>query len=302
MRRTSLLGMVTALAFLTQAAIGEAQVRDAGDAAAESAAKQALEVFITQWNTADNANLRRAMNFPFVTVPGGGALLLNSRPEDFSEGFDQMRAREGWERSSFDFDSYKVIKSSPNKVHAEIGFSRYRADGTAYRTSRVFYVLTKRDDHWGVQLRTSAASPADLGAEERAEIVDAARQAVLDFFTAFIHKRRGRRGGGVEPPSCLHDTGRRLLGGRGRWGWAAAEFRPDAAARELAHEHHRCAGREPRHAQQGALRVDVLTLAPGRQAVLDGSRALDRDQGGRPLGNSGTLAHGTDVGYEGELG
>ena len=161
MRRTSLLGMVTALAFLTQAAIGEAQVRDAGDAAAESAAKQALEVFITQWNTADNANLRRAMNFPFVTVPGGGALLLNSRPEDFSEGFDQMRAREGWERSSFDFDSYKVIKSSPNKVHAEIGFSRYRADGTAYRTSRVFYVLTKRDDHWGVQLRTSAASPAE---------------------------------------------------------------------------------------------------------------------------------------------
>ncbi len=185
MRRTSLLGMVTALAFLTQAAIGEAQVRDAGDAAAESAAKQALEVFITQWNTADNANLRRAMNFPFVTVPGGGALILNSRPEDFSEGFDQMRAREGWERSSFDFDSYKVIKSSPNKVHAEIGFSRYRADGTAYRTSRVFYVLTKRDDHWGVQLRTSAASPADLGAEERAEIVDAARQAILDFFTAF---------------------------------------------------------------------------------------------------------------------
>ena len=185
MRRTSLLGMVTALAFLTQAAIGEAQVRDAGDAAAESAAKQALEVFITQWNTADNANLRRAMNFPFVTVPGGGALMLNSRPEDFSEGFDQMRAREGWECSSFDFDSYKVIKSSPNKVHAEIGFSRYRADGTAYRTSRVFYVLTKRDDHWGVQLRTSAASPADLGAEERAEIVDAARQAVLDFFTAF---------------------------------------------------------------------------------------------------------------------
>ena len=43
MRRTSLLGMVTALAFLTQAAIGEAQVLDAGDAAAESAAKQALE-------------------------------------------------------------------------------------------------------------------------------------------------------------------------------------------------------------------------------------------------------------------
>ncbi|MCZ6571369.1 MAG: hypothetical protein O7B23_14545, partial [Deltaproteobacteria bacterium] len=127
MHRMSGLGTATALAFLAQGAIGEAQVRDAGDAAAEAAAKQALEVFIAQWNTSDNANLRRAINFPFVTVPGGGALILNSRPEDFSEDFDQMRAREGWDRSSFDFDSYTVIKSSPNKVHAEIGFSRYRA-------------------------------------------------------------------------------------------------------------------------------------------------------------------------------
>ena len=185
MHRIRGLGLATALAFLAQAAIGEAQVRDAGDAAAEAAAKQALEVFITQWNTADNANLRTAMNFPFVTVLGGGALILKTRPEDFSEGFDQMRSREGWDRSSFDFDSYTVVKSSPDKVHAEIGFSRYRADGTAYRSSRVFYVLTKRDDHWGVQLRTSAASAADLGAEERAEIVSGARQAVLDFFTAF---------------------------------------------------------------------------------------------------------------------
>ena len=99
MRRTSLLGIATALAFLALGAIGEAQVREAGDAAAEAAAKEALEVFITQWNTADNANLRTAMNFPFVTVPGGGALILNNRPEDFSEGFDQMRAREGWDRS-----------------------------------------------------------------------------------------------------------------------------------------------------------------------------------------------------------
>jgi len=175
-----------AIAWMAQGGIGMAQTQDpeARDAAVEAAAKQMLERFITEWNTADDANLREVLNFPFVSVAGGGGLVLDRRAEDFSQGFDQMRER-GWRRSSFDFDAFTVVKSSPDKVHAEIGFSRYGEDGAAYMTSRVFYILTQRDDHWGVQLRTVAASPPDLGADERAEIVSGARQAVLDFFTAF---------------------------------------------------------------------------------------------------------------------
>ena len=178
---------ILALGLLVLAPPGAAQTRDAeaGGEAAETAARQALEAFITQWNTADDANLRRAMHFPFATVPGGGALIVNDRPEDFAAGFDQMRAREGWNRSSFDFDSYTVVRSSPDKVHALIGFSRYGADGTAYRTSRVFYIVTRRDDGWAIQLRAPAGEPEDLRDDERAEIVEGARRAVLDFFTAF---------------------------------------------------------------------------------------------------------------------
>jgi hypothetical protein len=96
-----------------------AQTRDA-----EAAAKQTLDRFITEWNTADDANLREVLSFPFVSVAGGGGLVLDRRPEDFSQGFEQMQER-GWRRSSFDFDTFTVVKSSPDKVHAEIGFSRY---------------------------------------------------------------------------------------------------------------------------------------------------------------------------------
>ena len=178
---------VLALGLLAAGSRGEAQVRDAaaGNAATETAARQALLTFITLWNTGQDANLRRAMHFPFVTVPGGGALIVDDRPQDFAAGFDQMREREGWRSSSFDFDSFTVVRSSPDKVHAEVGFSRYGADGAAYRTSRVFYIVTRRDGRWAIQLRTPAAEPADMGSDERAEIVAAARQAVLDFFTAF---------------------------------------------------------------------------------------------------------------------
>ena len=179
--------LILAVGILATGSPALSQTRDAEarDAAAEAATRAALENFITRWNSADDASLRLAMHFPFATVPGGGALLVDARPEDFSAGFDEMRTREGWSSSSFDFDSLAVVKSSPDKVHAEIGFSRYQADGAAYRTSRVFYIVTRRDDRWGVQLRSPAAEPEDMAAAERAEIVSAARRAVLDFFTAF---------------------------------------------------------------------------------------------------------------------
>ena len=176
-----------ALVILTVGAPGDAQVRETAvrDPVAAAAAREAFETFITRWNSGDDASLRTAMHFPFATVAGGGALVVDSRPVEFSAGFEQMRDREGWSRSSFDFDSYTVVRSSRDKVHAEIGFSRYRTDGTAYRTSRVFYIITRQDDRWAIQLRTVAASPPDLGPAERDATVRTARQAVLDFFTAF---------------------------------------------------------------------------------------------------------------------
>ena len=121
---------ILALGLLVVAPPGAVQIRDAeaGDEAAETAARQALEAFITQWNTADDASLRRAMHFPFATVPGGGALVVDDQPEDFSAGFDEMRSREGWSRSSFDFDfdSYTAVRSSPDGRGPE----RQRAPGS----------------------------------------------------------------------------------------------------------------------------------------------------------------------------
>ena len=81
--RASLMGIVTALTLVAPGGIAAAQVRDANmrDAAAEAEAKQALETFITEWNTADDANLRGALNFPFVTVQGAGRWSSTTGPK-----------------------------------------------------------------------------------------------------------------------------------------------------------------------------------------------------------------------------
>lgn len=63
MYRRGVLWVAVAVVFLAHGATGGAQVRDAEvrDVAAEAAAKQALERFITEWNTADDANLRKVL-------------------------------------------------------------------------------------------------------------------------------------------------------------------------------------------------------------------------------------------------
>ena len=96
MDRIRILRVAAALALVVQGSAVGAQQRDvdARDETAEASARDAFEAFITEWNTADDANLRGAMHFPFVTVPGGGALIIDDQPEDFSAGFDQMRANE----------------------------------------------------------------------------------------------------------------------------------------------------------------------------------------------------------------
>ena len=112
-------------------------------------------------------------------------MVVNQTADDFSAGFEPLRDTEGWSRSEFDFDSFTVVKSSPNKVHAKINFARYREDGTAYLRSRVFYIVTRRDNRWAIQLRTRAASPTAFEPDARIAIVRRARDAVRAFFTAF---------------------------------------------------------------------------------------------------------------------
>ena len=43
------------------------------------------------------------------------------------------------------------------KVHFEVVFSRYKADGTKYATYQSLWIVTQKDGQWGVQARSSFA-------------------------------------------------------------------------------------------------------------------------------------------------
>ncbi|MCZ6640796.1 MAG: hypothetical protein O7F71_04425 [Gammaproteobacteria bacterium] len=147
-----------------------------------SAAKQSLEAFMTAWNQADNEALRETLNYPMLTLFGSSFSLANS-PEEFTVDFESMREREGWRRSSF--DDITVTRSSPEKVHLRVVFSRYGSDGKAYLTAGVFYVVTLKGGRWGVQFRGLGRAPGAVLTDEQTTAEFSAHETVLDFFTAF---------------------------------------------------------------------------------------------------------------------
>jgi hypothetical protein len=118
---------------------------------AESGAEAALRAFYDSWNLEDNPGLRIHMNFPFANFFGGN-LQLALTPEAYSTDFERLRAG-GWERS--EIESLQALSSSADKVHFRVVFNRRSADGEILMRARMLYILTRRGDHWGMQLRTS---------------------------------------------------------------------------------------------------------------------------------------------------
>ncbi len=59
--------------------------------------------------------------------------------------------------------------SSEDKVHLSLDFHRYKGNGDRYASGNVFYVISKKDDHWGIQLRSGGGK--DAPDENREEIL-----------------------------------------------------------------------------------------------------------------------------------
>lgn len=138
----------------------------------------ALGEFIKAWNTGDNAELRKTLNYPAFTLFGPGQLTVAQEPGDFTVPFDRMRKEEKWDHSTF--EDYRALYVSPKQVHIACTYRRFNTAGRNYQTGGVFYIMTNNDGHWGMQLRSGMPpGPNDAQAER------AARAVIDEFFTAW---------------------------------------------------------------------------------------------------------------------
>jgi hypothetical protein len=121
----------------------------------ERDARAPIEAFFKAFNARDNEALKKTLHYPHVRINEVGGVNVWRDASEAGTNFDGLTRSEGWARSSL--DSVTMRQHDDVKVHFEVVFSRYKADGTKYATYQSLWVSTKKDGAWGIQARSSFA-------------------------------------------------------------------------------------------------------------------------------------------------
>ena len=138
------------LMLLTVVVVGASQATSL-----ERDARAPIEAFFRAFNARDNEALKKTLHYPHVRINEAGGVNLWRDASEAGTNFDGLTRSEGWARSSL--DSVTMRQHDDVKVHFEVVFSRYKADGTKYATYQSLWVSTKKDGAWGIQARSSFA-------------------------------------------------------------------------------------------------------------------------------------------------
>ena len=119
----------------------------------EAAALAVLDRHIAALNARDPDAIAATLHFPHYRLAGSGMRIWDG-PERYFADFRE-RAGSDWHHSAWDYRN--LIAASPEKVHLDVQFTRYRADGSAIGSYRSIWVVTRLDGRWAAQLRSSFA-------------------------------------------------------------------------------------------------------------------------------------------------
>ncbi len=122
--------------------------------AAVASALAVLDAHMIALNASDPAALAATLHFPHHRL-ASGRLQTWETPDTYLRDFF-ARAGEGWSHSAW--DRRDVIAAGPEKVHLDVTFTRYRADGSALGQFRSLWIVTRTDGRWAAAFRSSFAA------------------------------------------------------------------------------------------------------------------------------------------------
>lgn len=121
---------------------------------AVQAALTVLDAHVAALNARDEAALAATLHFPHYRL-SGGRMKIWERPDRYFADF-LARAGADWHHTAW--VSREVVAASPDKVHLDARFTRYRADGSAIGTFRSLWIVARIDGRWAAQARSSFAA------------------------------------------------------------------------------------------------------------------------------------------------
>lgn len=132
-----------------------ASVPSAQQTSREAEARAPIDAFFKAFNARDNEALKKTLHYPHVRINEAGGVNIWNDASQAATNFEGLTRSEGWARSSL--DSVTMRQNDAIKVHFDVVFSRYKADGSKYATYQSLWIVTKKDGQWGVQARSSFA-------------------------------------------------------------------------------------------------------------------------------------------------
>jgi hypothetical protein len=123
------------------------------DPAVETAVMQVLKDFMDGFNRQDPSVYTRTYHFPHYRLASGRMTVLEGPEQALADLRSRLEA--DWDHSAW--GRLRIIHSSPDKVHVDTLFTRYRKDGSVIGSFESIYVVTKEQGRWGVKLRSSMA-------------------------------------------------------------------------------------------------------------------------------------------------
>ncbi len=123
-------------------------------AEAITAAREVMHRHVVALNARDSAGLAATLHFPHYRLTDGRMKVWEG-PDSYLADF-LARAGDGWSHTRWNYLS--VVAASADKVHLDISFTRYRADGSALGTFRSLWVIAHIDGRWAAQVRSSFAA------------------------------------------------------------------------------------------------------------------------------------------------
>jgi hypothetical protein len=124
-----------------------------------SAAMAVTDAFLATFNAGDPAGHTATLAYPHVRLASGTVRLWETQEEAtevMARNMDLLRDRVGWDHSRWDHRN--VIHVGEDKVHLDVQFTRYRADGSVIGVYPAVYVIVRTGDgDWRIQARSSFA-------------------------------------------------------------------------------------------------------------------------------------------------
>ena len=131
------------------------------DKDAENTALEVMRRYTEAHNNLDIEAFVDTFNFPLFDMSGKKRIIsmtAATKEELISQMPDMVKDLKNQGRAYSTFQRMEAVQSNAEKVHILCEFSRHHSDDSVYLQGEIIYIVTKINEHWGVQFRSAMIS------------------------------------------------------------------------------------------------------------------------------------------------